>query len=505
MPSLKNGRYCKYLRKSRADELREAMGEMETLARHDAALSALADRLGIHVSETYKEIESGESISGRPEMQRLLADVKAGKWDGVLTMEAERLSRGNAIDQGVIGQAFSMTNTLVITPNKIYDPMSEADMEYFEFGLFMSRREYKAINRRLVAGRIASTKAGQFISNKVPYGYRKAVIDGKHTLEPDEKTAPVLREIFDLYESGMSMRAIAKRMTDMGVPAPGGQRQWIGTSLSKMLRNRTYLGYVHWEKDIHVKTLGKDGVTVINRRVPNKDYIEAKGLHEPLVSEEQFERVQQMLSRNKAPARNDYGLINPLSGVLRCAKCGATMRRQPWRRLIRVIHNPNQGYNCCRSTDMAKVMKAIVESLESTVRDFELEVKSPDTSVAKERYESDKARLEATIAECKKAVSDNFDRMERGVITEEDFVERRKVLDDRATSAREQLASLEPPNVEKIQDTIATMHELIRMLPDESIPAKVRNNLLRSIVERIEYTNSPPGGKDEPEIRIVLK
>ena len=147
--------YCLYLRKSRADAEAEARGEGETLARHERTLLELAKRQQLNVTEIYKEIVSGESLAARPVMQRLLSEVEHGIWAGVLVMEVERLARGDTTDQGIVAQTFKFSNTLIITPTKTYDPENEFDEEYFEFGLFMSRREYKTINRRLQRGRIS--------------------------------------------------------------------------------------------------------------------------------------------------------------------------------------------------------------------------------------------------------------------------------------------------------------------------------------------------------------
>ena len=150
--------FCMYLRKSRADADAEARGEGETLARHEKALLEVSKRGHYNVTEIYREVVSGETIAARPVMQRLLSEVEQGAWEGVLVMEVERLARGDTIDQGIVAQTFKFSDTKIITPIKTYDPANEYDEEYFEFGLFMSRREYKTINRRLQRGRVASVK-----------------------------------------------------------------------------------------------------------------------------------------------------------------------------------------------------------------------------------------------------------------------------------------------------------------------------------------------------------
>ena len=163
--------YAMYLRKSRADIEAEANGEGETLARHENILLDLARKNEIKIGKIYKEIVSGETIEARPEMQRLLSDVRSGRWKGILVVEVERLARGETMDQGIVANAFKISNTKIITPMKVYDPNNEFDEEYFEFGLFMSRREYKVINRRLQRGRIMSVKEGKYVGSVAPFGY----------------------------------------------------------------------------------------------------------------------------------------------------------------------------------------------------------------------------------------------------------------------------------------------------------------------------------------------
>ena len=157
-----------YLRKSRADKEAEARGEGETLSRHQDILTALAAKMGLTIGAIYKELVSGETIAARPKMQQLLLEVMQGKWDSVIVMEVERLARGDTKDQGTVAEAFKFSGTKIITPAKTYDPSNEFDEEYFEFNLFMSRREYKTINRRIQTGRTAAFRDGWYIAGTAP-------------------------------------------------------------------------------------------------------------------------------------------------------------------------------------------------------------------------------------------------------------------------------------------------------------------------------------------------
>jgi len=160
---VQNGIYAIYLRKSREDIESEKYGEGETLARHEKILTTLAKKRNLPIGKIYREVVSGETISERNEMQKLLKDVENEKWTGVLVVEVERLARGDTADQGRVAKAFKYAHTKIITPVKTYDPDNEFDEEYFEFGLFMSRREYKTINRRLQRGREISCQEGKFV------------------------------------------------------------------------------------------------------------------------------------------------------------------------------------------------------------------------------------------------------------------------------------------------------------------------------------------------------
>ncbi len=212
--------YAIYLRKSRIDIEAEARGDGETLARHKTILQELAARNAHAVGFVYEEIVSGETIADRPAVQRLLADVAAGKWIGVYVMEVERLARGDTMDQGRMAQTFLYSGTKIITPMRTYNPADDADLEYFEFSLFMSRREYKTINRRIQAGRMQSLREGKYIGSRPAYGYRKikAPTGKGYTLEIHQEEADVVRQVFAWYLNGsdgehMGLTRIANRLS----------------------------------------------------------------------------------------------------------------------------------------------------------------------------------------------------------------------------------------------------------------------------------------------------
>lgn len=492
--------FCAYLRKSRADEVREKIEDgYDALSHHRAILEGLAERMQVDIARWYSDgIKSGASIANRDGMTQLLQDVRSGMWEGVLVTEVERLTRGDLVDQGTVMQAFSDSSTLIVTPQKVYDPSSEADMEYFEFGLFMSRREFKTINKRLVAGRLASVKEGQFIARVPPFGYDKAKIDGMKTLVPNDDARFVVRA-FEMFVEGMSYREIATALDAMGAKTPAGY--WIPTTVRRMVMNPVYIGKVYWnatKQDVR----WEDG----RRRyktVSNPDMLLVVGLHPAIVSQELWDKAQKRV--DAAPVRGEYEQRNPYGRVLVCAECGRAMKRvggsHPGSEPL-YLHRSGAGITCKMKGCRASVLDAEVTSaLEEVADSLEAVVESeaggdPRGAVADCLAEAEQAR---------KAIEANFDRMERGIISEDDFVGRRKVLEARIAASEAEADRLLSMGAEAMSERALRVRDLIRFIGDSSLPVEDRRHAIWGNIERIEYRNNGTQGHDDIHLDIYLR
>ena len=114
-----------------------------------------------------------QAISVQQEIQSMINDCYAGMWKGILVVEVTRLSRGNQGDAQIIMDCLRYSNgVLVVTPTKVYDIVqSSDDEEYMEFELFMSRREYKMIRKRMMRGKLQAVVEGNYMGSYRPYGY----------------------------------------------------------------------------------------------------------------------------------------------------------------------------------------------------------------------------------------------------------------------------------------------------------------------------------------------
>ena len=508
--------YAMYLRKSRADLEMEALGEGETLARHKNMLEALAAKHDISMNQitVYREVVSGDSLDERPEAQRLLADVFAGKYKGVLVVEIERLARGNTKDQGEVADAFTFSNTHIITPAKVYDPNNEFDQEYFEFGLFMSRREYKTIKRRLEAGKLQAAKEGNYLLSVPPYGFDIVKRSKKErTLIENPEESKIVKMIFDWYtEDRKPTSWIANQLTDMGIKTRKNKERWSRSTIKDILFNAHYIGKIPWGYQITVKE--KDPVTgkVVKKRKESETNGQLyEGKHEGFISEEQFWKVRSIYGSN-APAKTNTELVNPLSGIMFCCGCGRAIRYHDYKdgRSARYIH-PFKMQCKKKSVNYNFVMDAITDSLKGYIQDFRFQA---DTYNQEDETTRHKAALEAMEKELTKQEQKKrrlFDSWESddGTYTKEEFIERKQMYTQTIDKLKQQIKEFKEntPKPVNYEERIETIHAIIDTLNDPEMDAKTKNVFLKQNIERIEFDSIDLGHNkgSKPVVDIFLK
>lgn len=507
-------KYAIYLRKSRADAEAEKLGEGETLARHKKILTELAARKGLFIGEIYQEIISGaERIEDRPEIKRLIEDCYAGKWAGILVVEVSRLSRGNQGDAQMILDCLKYSNrnngVLVITPTKTYDiAHNHDDEEYMEFELFMSRREYKMIKRRMDRGREQAVVEGNYMGSYRPYGYDILKTKTARTLIPNEDEAPIVKYIFEWsVKENLSARKIAERLDAMGVPTYSGDPEWSGATVKTILTNPTYMGKVKWNDRMQVKTM-VNGELVASRPRSNhtEHYMEYEGKHKKyaLVDEETFKAASSKFYSDRTKA--NLKLQNPLAGFFRCKNCNHTMVHQAYKNkpnlAPRYVHR--QSAKCkVKSVIAADVMNALIHSLKLYVEDFENKVDNlPDVdensiSGQIQALQSEQKKIERKLAKL-------FDAWEDEKISDNEFVQRKAVNTERIEAIKRRMDELEDsiPEKEEYQEKILMLSDALDALLDKELDAEVKNEYLKRIIDKVEYSRE---NDDEFILDVFLK
>lgn len=496
--------YCLYLRKSRADLDSEKNGEEETLARHERILLDVAKKQKIVISKIYREVVSGETIAARPIMQELLQSVEDGTWNGVLVVEVERLARGDTMDQGLVAQTFKYSNTKIITPSKTYDPNNEFDEEYFEFGLFMSRREYKTINRRLQRGRLASCKEGKYVSSVTPFGYTKEKAhDGKgFILVPDTKEAYIIKLIFDLYVNGqkqgdgstrnLGISLIARHLNELGFRTRKNGL-FSSPTIRDILINPVYIGKIKWEFRKGIKSMRDGNISISRPR--NANFTLVDGLHTPIIQEDTFYIAKDKLSKHR-PSSNVFKkqLQNQLSGLVYCQKCNRIMQRKLYttktgKKSLLSCLNPNCN-NVANDLDMVETR--ILESVSNWLSEYEFDIRSKCVDSNSKSIREQLKIIENEIADIDKQMEKLYDLLEQSIYDTETFLKRSDKLRVRLTtleSAKEEVKNKlmqENARTNAFEAIIPKAKNLLETYYTVQT-AQDKNNLLKTVLNKVVY------------------
>lgn len=489
------GEYAIYLRKSRADMEAELKGEGETLARHEHILLDLANSKNLKIGKIYREIVSGETIEARPEMKKLLADVKMGKWKGVLVVEVERLARGETMDQGIVAQAFKISETKIITPMKIYDPNNEFDEEYFEFGLFMSRREYKVINRRLQRGRLMSVNEGKYVGSVAPFGYDRVKIKGDkgYTLKKNQE-ANTVKIMYDLYAyDDLSLNEITAKLNEMGLK-PRKSEEWSVSTVKDILANPVYIGKIKWNARKEVKVYRNE--KLVKTRPRNSDYILVDGLHKAIIDEKTWKIVSAKRSLNSAPVVHNNVVQNPLCGLVICAKCGKKMKRRSYSKFSKEPTLYCSNPNCDNiGSKFHFVEEKVLDGLKKWLEQYKFDYQEHLQKINHNKIESIEETILSLEAEAKKEndkLLSIFNFLEDGTYTKEMFKARSDAVSQNVARINN---SIEEYKVKLAQEKIVDKEKEVLVPKIENLldvydllqTPEEKNDLLKTVLTQVTY------------------
>ena len=494
-PELKYKIWIMYLRKSRQDDPNETVEEV--LAKHELWLQEWAEKnLGYRIPEEYiyREIVSGERISDRREMQKVLRAIESPEVAGVICFNASRLSRGDLMDCGTLITTLRFTSTMVATPMMTYNLEDNMERQFFQDELLRGSSYLNQVKEVLSTGReIAVTKRGAFIGSYAPYGYKKVKIGKLCTLEPHETEADVVRMMFDLYlNHDMTFHSIGRKLDSMGIKPRTGIC-WRDTSIRQIISNHHYDGKVVYGKR-KTKTVIEDGKQVRKRKrlTDPEQFTVVDGQHPALVDHETFEKANQKRCNNPRVIK-DLQVSNPLAGVLYCAKCGHAMRRSPYTHADdRYACNYHQQA-CMKSIKIKTVIETLVTALE--------ESELPNLKAKLDNNQGNAAAIQQKLLEgllkqmeeYRQQEENQYELLETKKYTPELFEKRNAALREKMKKCEIQIAETRNTMPEPVDyaERILALEDAIKALRDDTMTSEEKNRILKRIVDRIEISTYP--------------
>ena len=446
----------------------------------------------------------------RPEFKRMMKDIEAGHVDCVIVKDLSRLGRDYIEAGRLIQKTFPAFSVRFIALTDHFDSLTA---DYNETSLVVPVKNFVNDSySRDISGKVRShqkikREKGEFIGAFAVFGYKKSE-DNRNQLVPDDYAADIVKKIFAWKIEGYSNLAIAKRLDEMGILSPmeykklcgekfqtsfvtEAKARWSSVAIKRILTNETYIGTLVQGKEEKVNYKVKKSV-----RKPEDEWVRVPKAHEAIISNEDFEIVQDLLKVDTRAVSGEKK-AHIYAGLLLCGDCMEPMTRRINRYKGRetvafICSTQNNGGSCTRHAISEEDLNFLVltglrqqvalfldksrilEKIEQMEIHFE-EVAAFDKEIQKLHGEQDKyLNLRAAL----------YEDLKKGIITEEDFKNFREIYEKRYRELQKSISSQEETIKKLFQSGITAGINLERMKNVMQITALDRTTLI-SFVKRI--------------------
>ena len=490
---------------------------------HEAQLSALENQkdwykpiIAQHPEWDIVRMYTDEGITGtsaqkRPQFMKMIEDAGDGEFDLILTREVARFAR-NTVDTLQYTRSLKAKGVEVFFINdniKTFDGDGELRLTIMAT---LAQDESRKTSIRVKCGQQTSMDNGVFYGNGNILGYDRVGKD--MVINPEQ--AKTVRMIYDWYLDGVGIRAIKFRLEQAGRLTATGKSNWHESNISKILQNSFYCGIITYHKEYTPDFLEQKKI----RNFGEIELTKTRGTHEPIITEEEFERVQEMIAKRRkelpntgAGKRRQIGEKQPgdvWTELLIC-ECGHKFNRKVWHR---VEDDVQYGYQCYSSIrtgtvttrlrkglsidDVCKtpmiagwklqmmVKNIFREYLHNTAEVLALAEAMLERHIDDEEPQTDNNRLieqkQAEAEKLNKRLHSLIEMRADGEITRDIFKAKKQEIEDRLLAIQNELSQLQPQE-EAIDD--ATHDEKIKILKfylEQSVNPDAIDNIPEDVI-----------------------
>lgn len=426
------------------------------------------------MAKAYKDPGFSGSNLNRPGIQHLIEDVKDGKIDTVLVYKLDRLSRSQKDTLQLIEDVFMANDVHFVSLNENFDTSTPFGRASIGILSVFAQLEREQIKERMAMGKVGRAKAGLFHGGgTIPFGYDYS--DGK--LHVNQLEAAIVARIYNMYVSGMGPNKIAETLNFEGYKAK--LKPWSHHTVSIALKNDLYIGNITWK-----------GSTFT-------------GQHEPIIAEDLFYKVQQMIEHNRDQSvlynKRPFKAKYMLTGLLYCKVCGARYGTvQTYRPHIHSYVRKYQCYSQHGSANMRKDADCdnttyLAEDLEKYVlkqiKRLSFKPDRIDRIHKKQRKlnpTSETDQIKADIAAVEKQMTRLIDLYQNGTIDYDAINSRVDELNDRKARLNNQLDKAKRQDVDDLN--LSQIKTLLQNAPQiiESGSQEEKKQLVHALIKKIE-------------------
>ena len=455
---------------------------------------------------------TGTCIEKRENFKQMLRDIKTNKdnIDAVIIWKLSRISR-NMMDLIDIVRFLHENNIIIISITDNIDTSSTIGKFFMYLVGIFAEMERENIVSQAKNGMKKRAADGLWNGGKPPIGYDYYSDKG---LVINQNEANTVRAIFDMYANkGWGYSRICQFLNcNLDKYATKNKKSWSYSTVKQVLDNPTYAGYIRWGKQQNWSTKRRKGTT--------DEYILVKGTHEPIMTEELWERTRELRKDKKAPEKlqNMHYL---LSGLAKCPDCGASMVSQRSQRKRKDGSKVWYRYYCCsqwankKAVCKPNLIKAnlleqqVVERIMSFVKNPNLpEIlakrlgKSTDIKELEKKLKSIEAKIKKLKADEDKYYEYLVDDKKLKILKEEKILEKINELNCEMEQLEKEKENLST-QIDNIKNNTLNIEKITNMLQNfqaifENAPFEKQKELLHSLIKEIKIKKT-----DKPEERLA--
>lgn len=461
----------------------------------------------------------------RPDFQRMIGDIEAGIINTVIVKDLSRFGREYAQMGLYIEHYFEQKSVRFISVSENIDTKSGVDNLMLPFTNVINSYYARQASTKTKAAHRARAKAGMYLGSHAPFGYLKALND-RHHLIIDPPAADVVREIFRLFADGIGYVRMTKILRERKILNPIAYfnqnnpdyyksdywrkpYDWHATSVRAILSNRAYKGQLVFGK---TKTKGFFDKTRIQS--PEEDWIVVENAHEPIISQELWDTVQQLMKSRRR--ENSNGEVQMFAGLVKCSKCGSSLnasfdkKKGKYTGFSCWVYK-NYGKERCTSHAIgwktmnqlvledirrnAKAAKLATQKYKDMIITAKTEKKKQET----EKFKRELKTVEKRLSELDRILNKLYEDLALEKLTEERYQIMSKRYEEEQAGLKERRNQLTEmvTRAESVYENIDKFLPIIQKYIDiTELNTQILNELIQKIVV-YEKTDNPDGSKSQ--------
>ncbi len=493
-----------YCRLSQDDE---KQGESNSITNQKAILENYARKNGLSNLRFFVDDGYSGTNFNRPAFNELIERAERKEIDTIIVKDMSRMGR-NYLQVGMYTEIkFPELGIRFIAINDDVDS-DQGENEFTPFKNIINEWYARDTSKKIKASFRAKGESGKPLSSIPPYGYKKDPSNTNKWLV-NEETAPIVRYIFSLAMKGMgtSKIAITLREEKILMPSASGKfskrpnanpYNWSSATIWKLLTREEYLGHT-----INFRTRSKSFKTQKTIQNSREQWKIFKDTHEPIIDEETFYLVQQLIAKSKRRVTKQ-GTVPLFSGLLECPDCGGNMTYYRAKSISRnqekyVCSNyKNRGrtiqctYHAIREVklleiveqDLKRVMALVSTNKEHFIQ-LMMKQADKDQQQANRQSEAQLTKIYARINELDAIISRLYEDSALGQLTPERFTKLSESFELEQQTLMKEKETLEH-RLQETKETQGQVSKFIKIIDKNLNFETITPELLREMIEVIK-------------------